>query len=200
MEGLIRFKCGPLQLEGLFLKNNAEQGIVVTHPHPLYGGEMRNNVVETVVDTARRAGYATLRFNFRGVGGSEGSYDAGHGEQKDVRAAIGFMREQGIGRVVLAGYSFGSWVNALAGFTAREIDRMIMVSPPVNFLDFGPVESLPMLTFVIGGDEDEFAPADRVKAMAAKWNPDAELIILPNTDHFYIGSTRLLEEELRGQL
>ena len=87
-EERIFLKSGDLRIEALLEDLQVVKGVVVTHPHPLYGGEMHNNVVEAIVQAYRKRGHSTLRFNFRGAGGSQGSYDNGLGEQEDVRAAL----------------------------------------------------------------------------------------------------------------
>jgi len=89
-EERVFFKSNGLKIEGLISESETLNGVVVTHPHPLYGGDMNNNVVESVVRAYGKKGYTTLRFNFRGVGRSEGGYDEGTGEQGDVRAAVAF--------------------------------------------------------------------------------------------------------------
>ncbi|RLJ02607.1 MAG: alpha/beta hydrolase, partial [Candidatus Aenigmatarchaeota archaeon] len=111
-EEKVFFQAGDVKIEGMLYNAPGEKGAVVTHPHPLYGGDMHNNVVETVVQAYREKGYATLRFNFRGVGRSTGSYDEGIGEQEDVRAALAYLTGTGKTSIDLAGYSFGAWVNA----------------------------------------------------------------------------------------
>ena len=88
MEEKITLSSGQYRLEGYWQAGNGDKGVVITHPHPLYGGTMNNPVVETIQNAFQQNGYATLRFNFRGVGGSQGSYDDGMGEKDDVRAAI----------------------------------------------------------------------------------------------------------------
>ena len=82
------FMSGTLQIQGLLQTKPGDKGVVITHPHPLYGGSMHNNVVESLVHAYQQAGYATLRFNFRGVGSSQGKYDDGQGEQEDVKISI----------------------------------------------------------------------------------------------------------------
>ena len=83
-EELIFFMAGDIKIEGLLQTKPGDKGVVITHPHPLYGGSMHNNVVESLVQVYQQAGYATLRFNFRGVGGSAGQYDNGVGEVDDL--------------------------------------------------------------------------------------------------------------------
>jgi uncharacterized protein len=188
----IDFPAGDIRLEGLLAEGATDRGVVATHPHPLYGGDMRNPVVETVADVYARRGLTSLRFNFRGVGGSGGTYDDGRGEMDDVRAAIAFLRERGVRRIDLVGYSFGAWVAARMDMEAEGVDRLILVSPPVDFLSFAVVDTLPKLALVVIGDEDDFGAADRVRDQAAKWNPDARFEIIPDADHFFWGRFREL--------
>lgn len=96
MEEKVCFRSGDFELEGLFESGHTARGVVITHPHPLYGGDMHNPVVETIRRAYRMKGVATLRFNFRGTGESEGQHDNGVGEQDDVLAALSFLMESGI--------------------------------------------------------------------------------------------------------
>ena len=190
------FISGTLQIQGLLQTKPGDKGVVITHPHPLYGGSMHNNVVESLVHAYQQAGYATLRFNFRGVGSSQGEYDHGQGEQEDVKTALHYLAEQGKNVVDLAGYSFGAWVNALARPEGDIVHRMVMVSPPVAFLDFGSAQPLPQLQLVIAGSRDEIAPPELIQTTLSNWNPGARLEIIEGADHFYGGHTAKLESIL----
>jgi alpha/beta superfamily hydrolase len=184
------------ELEGLLDKSSRGQAVIITHPHSLYGGNMYNNVVESMQRVYQNQGYTTLRFNFRGVGNSEGSYENGQGEQNDVLAAIAYLLNTGLKKVDLAGYSFGAWVNALTTCQDIPVEQMVMVSPPVGFIDFEPITSLPCLRLVITGSRDEIAPLDIIKKMLPTWNPQARLEVINGADHFYSGHTRDLERIL----
>jgi len=194
------FMSGTLQIQGLLQTKPGDKGVVITHPHPLYGGSMHNNVVESLVHAYQQAGYATLRFNFRGVGSSQGKYDDGQGEQEDVKAALHYLVEQGKNVVDLAGYSFGAWVSALTRPDGDIIRQMIMVSPPVAFLDFGPPQSIPQLRLVIAGSSDEIAPPELIKTILPNWNSSARLEIIEGADHFYGAYTEKLESILTDYL
>jgi alpha/beta superfamily hydrolase len=188
MEERITFTSGPYRLEGYWQPGKVKKGVVITHPHPQYGGTMRNPVVETVQSAYAQHGYSTLRFNFRGVGGSQGAYDDGVGEQDDVRAAIGYLNQRDLMAVDLAGYSFGAWVNTgVAGDTHTTIASMMMVSPPVGFIEFKTAHTLSCLDLVVTGSRDEIAPVDRIRDLLPLWNPDARFDIIDGCDHFYIG-------------
>lgn len=189
------------QLEGLWQPGTVEQGVVITHPHPLYGGTMHNPVVEVIQGAYRQNGHATLRFNFRGVGGSQGNFDNGIGEQNDVRAAITAVQKRGVSEVALAGYSFGAWVNA--GFFAADraaIESMLMVSPPVGFMEFKNISSIDCLKLVVTGSRDDIAPADQIRELLPSWNPDAQLEIITGCDHFYAGYLDKLQSILKNYL
>jgi alpha/beta superfamily hydrolase len=195
-EELIFFMVGAIKIKGLLQTLSGDKGVVISHPHPLYGGSMHNNVVESLVQAYQQAGYTTLRFNFRGVGGSQGEYDNGQGEQEDVKAAVHYLGERGKNAVDLAGYSFGAWVNALARPEKDTVQGMVMVSPPVAFLDFGSAEPLPQLQLVIAGSRDEIAPPELIKTILPNWSSSARLEIIEGADHFYGGHTGKLESIL----
>ena len=193
----ITFISEDYEIEGLFNKRDENKGVVVTHPHPLYGGDMYNLVVETIVHVYNIKGYSTLKFNFRGVGKSRGQYDNGVGEQKDVLAALSFLADMGMERIDLAGYSFGAWVNAHAAIQGDSVvENMAMISPPVGFMDFHAISAMNVLRFVITGSRDDIAPADAVKKMLSTWNPDARFEIIDGADHFYGGYFGELESVL----
>jgi len=184
------------EIEGLFNKRDQDKGVVVTHPHPLYGGDMYNLVVETIVHVYYQKGYSTLKFNFRGIGKSQGEYDNGVGEQKDVLAAIAFLFEMGIKQIDLAGYSFGAWVNAHAIREDAPVQNIMMVSPPVGFMDFQPTSAMSGLKFVVTGSRDDIAPVDIIRKTFPVWNPDARFEVIDGADHFYGGYLGQLESVL----
>ncbi len=186
----VHFSAQHFTIEGVLSEGNSDRGVVITHPHPLYGGDMNNSVVETISRAYREKDYTTLKFNFRGTGRSEGNYGGGIGEQKDVIAALTYLHESGLKTIDLAGYSFGAWVNALLCSTPQwehpfALPELVMVSPPVGFLDFKEVERLPGLKLVISGSEDEIVPMEFMKTKVPQWNGDARLEIISGADHFY---------------
>ncbi len=196
MEEKVCFRSGDFELEGLFESGGTGRGVVITHPHPLYGGDMHNPVVEVIRRAYRSKAVATLRFNFRGTGRSGGRYDNGAGEQNDVLAALCCLKETGIETIDLCGYSFGAWVNALTVCRAGGTEDLVMVSPPVGFVDFSAITSLPGLRLVVTGSRDEIAPPDTIRQMLPAWNPAAGLEVIDGADHFYSRYTRRLEEVL----
>lgn len=195
-EEIVYIRSGALVLEALLDKGGRNGAVVVTHPHPLYGGNMQNNVVAAIAEAYRREGYATLRFNFRGVGQSGGSYGEGIGEQQDVEAAVNYFLERELSCIDLAGYSFGAWVNATAMKRLAGVRRLVMVSPPVNFMDFSIVEHNAKIELVIAASNDDIAPPETIKKMLRTVNPQAALKIIADTDHFYRGKTGEIRELL----
>jgi len=188
-EERISFEAEGLKIEGLLESLGGQKGVVISHPHPLYGGSMHNNVVKAVAQAYKDQGYSTLRFNFRGVEKSEGDFDNGAGEQEDVKAALQTLGKKNMD---LAGYSFGAWVNALGLAKFEEAQRLIMVSPPVSVIDFSFLEYNPKVKLVICGSRDEISEHRKVEKMLPKWNDEAMFRVIQGADHFYSG----YEEEL----
>ena len=196
MEKLTSFSSGGLTIEALLERIPGDRGVVITHPHPLYGGNMFNPVVKAISNSYWDKGYSTLRINFRGVGESDGKFENGIGEQEDVLSALTYMNELGISRIDLAGYSFGTFVNIGAVRKGPSVQKMTMVSPPVAFMEFSQPSPVPCLKLVITGSRDEIAPAESVKKNLLQWNPEAALEVIDGADHFYTGYLKKLEEIL----
>lgn len=196
VEEKISFLSNELLIEGLVCIQKGERGVVITHPHSLYGGSMYNQVVETLVEVYQERGFSTLRFNFRGVEGSEGSYDEGKGEQEDVRSALRYMHERGKKNIDLAGYSFGAWVNVKTNDTHSLCNRIVMISPPVDFLDFSFLSFNPKIWLVVAGGSDDIAPADTIANLINIWNSKAYLEVIEGADHFYTGKIGTLRSTL----
>lgn len=188
-EKRIFFESKGLKIEGMVEETGGEKGVVVSHPHPLYGGTMHNNVVRAVTHAYRDEGYSTLRFNFRSVENSEGVFSNGMGEQDDVKAALKTLGKK---HMDLAGYSFGAWVNALGLEEFEEARRLIMVSPPVSVIDFDFLDRSPKIQLVICGSRDDIAEYKKVEKMVPRWNDQAVFRVIQGADHFYSG----YEEEL----
>lgn len=202
-EERVFIEAGEIKIEGRLDNAPGEKAVIVTHPHPLYGGDMNNNVVEAVVQAYSEKGYSTLRFNFRGVGQSGGNFDEGKGEQEDVKAALAHFGELAKSSIDLAGYSFGAWVNALGLKGFDDAKRVIMVSPPVNFIDFSFLGYNGKIQLVIAGSKDDIAPPGMIKPMLATWNPEAGYKIIQGADHFYWAKTdeikKIIQDFLDGK-
>ena len=186
-EDRIRFLSDAWEIEGLYHAGNSGKGVVITHPHPQYGGDMHNPVVAAIAAAYQKIGFTTLRFNFRGVGQSAGHFDQGIGEQDDVRDAVSFLCGRELEAIHLSGYSFGAWVNAMALQGGLAVQGMTMVAPPVAFIDFGEGIRLPMLSAVVAGGRDEIAPPGLIQPLMDQWNPDTRIDIIDGADHFFYG-------------
>ncbi len=161
---------------------------------------MRNNIVAILCETAVGNGIAALRFNFRGVGHSEGAFDKGAGERRDAAAALNCLRklpEIDPARIALAGYSFGA---AVALSTAdADIKAIIAVSPPTVSGMIAQTE-VPCPLLFIAGDRDEYSNPDDLARFAKAAGPNAEVVILPGVDHFWWGSDDRLSEAVSAFL
>jgi alpha/beta superfamily hydrolase len=185
-EESIFYSSGRLQLEGLYAENNGNEGAVICHPHPQLGGSMQNNVVVAMITSFFINGFSTLRFNFRGVGRSSGSYDNGIGEQEDISGAVSWMRQKGKTNILLAAYSFGAWVGA-KWLQNNEIEHpAVLVSPPINVMDFDFSALTGKVGLIICAEKDQFCSCEQMKDIARSINCRFELI--PDADHFYFGN------------
>jgi len=200
MEKPVIIHCNNVRLEGLLNQNSSEKGVVVTHPHPLYGGNMDNPVVEQIIQSFFEKGFTTLRFNFRGTGKSSGMFDNGVGELDDVRAVLSYLKESGISQLHLAGYSFGARMNASVVSSGYELQGHIMVSPPMGFMSFDDVESMPSTGLILTGAKDEIAPSDMVQAAINRWQIHTQFEVIKGCDHFYTGCLDKLNQILSGYL
>ena len=195
-EETVRFPTGGGVLEGrLAVPDGATDGAVLCHPHPEYGGDMDNIVVVSVAQALRTAGIATLRFNFRGVGASDGSFDGGRGESDDARAALTVLRARLHGGApALVGYSFGALI-ALA--VADDTMRLAAIAPPLAVAD-APVAPA-AATLVVVGDRDPFCPLPALTAVTARW-PRTRAVVLDGADHFFAEHTARVGAEVAAFL
>ena len=122
------------------------------------------------------------------------------GEQEDVRSAISYLEDQGIALIDLAGYSFGAWVNALTVKNITQVENMVMVSPPVAFVDFGSIADISSLKLIITGSRDDIAPTEMIKRSYPGWNAAAHFEVINGADHFYGGYMDKLEAVLSAYL
>ncbi len=169
---------------------------VICHPHPEHGGTMHNKVVTIIERSLRELGLATVRFNFRGVGASAGSYDEGNGESDDLAAVVEWARRQRPGTALwLAGFSFGAYV-ALRCAARLEADQLILVAPPVGRWNFDGIEPPACPTLIVQGEADEVVDAPAVFAWAETLDPEPAVVRMEETGHFF--HRRLMD--LRGAL
>lgn len=193
------FPCGDIQLEGvLHLPENKEPlpVVVVCHPHPLYDGDMDNGVVLAVSSALEKSQIATLRFNFRGVGSSGGSYDEGRGEQDDVVAALDFLaavKEIDVQRIGLAGYSFGGMVAEAVAMKDKRVRQLALISPVLEQAAWAQLKKYSLPKLIIIGDEDTtivFRPFQRYFGEARQYQ------IIPGADHFWSGFEEILGNKI----
>ena len=191
----LTFPSGDLTLEGILHlpASTPAAGAVVCHPHPQYGGDMHNNVVLAACQALTDRGYAALRFNVRGVGGSEGEYEQDPGHANDVRAALAHLAslpEIDATRIGLIGYSSGAMAAAEAA--SGELRALALIAPPVAHGDLRVAWGCPAL--LLAGGQDSFAPEDRLRVVAEA--PGVELEIVPDADHFWAGFESAIGEAL----
>jgi alpha/beta superfamily hydrolase len=184
-------------LEGVLVPGTAPGGVVITHPHPLFGGNMANNVVLTATRAFAARGLATLRFNFRGVGRSTGAYGGGIEETADVAMALAFLKSQTPGPHCLVGYSFGAFVAGQALLQGLEIDGAILISPPIAFMDLSFLPQTPGLRLIIVGDRDELCPLERLRALLAEGETPPKIRVIHGADHFFGNNEEQLFRVLR---
>ena len=180
---------------------NATHAAVVCHPHPLFGGTLHNKVVYQTAKSVDALGIPVLRFNFRGTSLSEGAHDRGRGEVDDVRAALDFMaKEFPSAPLLLAGFSFGSWVGLRAGCSDARVARLIGLGIPVNNSDFSFLATCPKPKLFVHGEKDEHGAIVRVREVIASLSGDKSLVIVPNADHFFTGKLDQLDRAITDWL
>jgi uncharacterized protein len=193
---LIEGRC---KLEGILNENSQRGGVVICHPHPLYGGDMHNNIVNAMEEGFADLGFTTLRFNFRGVGASEGSYGEGQGEVEDLVGAVEFLKGH-LDRdavIMLAGYSFGAWICSMAASRMERLDGLFLVSYPFAFYESSSLRNYGGKIFLVGGKLDDIGPvAQLMDVYKAMPSIQKSLKIIP-TDHFYGGKEEEITQFIR---
>jgi alpha/beta superfamily hydrolase len=178
----------------------AHSAVLVCHPHPLYGGTMHNKVVFRIARGLRRAGLVVLRFNFRGVGRSQGEYAQIAGEIEDARAALGWLRQRYQGLpFALAGFSFGAQVITRLG-CALEGARFLMAvgHPTERGNDY--LEDCPVPKIFVQSTHDEFGPRPQLETLYAKLVQPKQLIWVEAADHFFAGGLDELEQAVKSSV
>ena len=167
---------------------------VVCHAHPLHGGMMHFKPVFRAARALQEAGLAALRFNFRGVGRSEGAHDGGVGEQEDARAALELMERLFPGApLVLGGFSFGSAVALRVAARETRVRAVVAMGYPLRRGgDTAPLADVVQPRLFVQGDEDEFGPAEEIRAVVEPLAPPRELVVVPDADHFFTGRLEAL--------
>lgn len=173
---------------------------LVLHPHPLGGGTMHNKVVFRAAAALNDAGLLTLRINFRGVGQSSGEHDEGCGELEDVRAGLEYLAATYPGKpITLCGFSFGARVGLEVGLSDQRVRHLISIGTPVDKYDFSFLEACNKPILLVHGDRDEFGDQSRLQDLVAKikqHNPNVELKIIKDADHFFEGHLNELKQAI----
>ena len=196
------------RLEGRYhpSKDNTAPIALALHPHPRYGGTMNNKIVYNLYQSFVERGFAALRFNFRGVGRSQGSYDGGIGELSDAASALDWMQSinPNARYCWIGGYSFGAWISMQLLMRRPEIAGFISISPPANNFDFTFLAPCPASGLIIHGSRDETVPEADAAALAERLQAQRGIAIdyrkIPGASHFYESKLERLSKEIGNYL
>ena len=191
IENRVKFPCGDLILEGMTVvpeSKGPSPGVVICHPHPLYGGEMNNNVVVPICQALAQASIASLRFNFRGVGASQGKFAEGIGEREDVVAAISYLSTLETvdkDRIGLCGYSFGGAVSLEVAPADERVKALALISPAVS--TYVPLKQYTKPKLIVCGGADQFVSIISLQRLAEELPPPNDFELVSGADHFWGG-------------
>lgn len=159
---------------------------LVCHPHPLHGGTLHNKVVHRTASTLHQLGVVVLRFNYRGVGSSAGSYDNGQGELEDARTALRWLETRHPGaRRWVCGFSFGAWVAARLTASESAVERVVLIAPGVRTSSFETMRASATPKLVIQGTADDICPLEALKPEYEQWAEPKELVLIEGGTHFF---------------
>ena len=171
------------------------------HPHPLHGGAMHTKALYQAAKALPRIGVASLRINFRGVGRSAGTFDAGPGERDDFRAALSYVAERFPDLPIWAGgMSFGSWIAMTTGAEDTRVSLLIGVAPPVDRYDFEVLKTYTLPKFIIHGEDDELISIKEIRKFYSQLPEPKELVTIEDADHLFDGKTSLVGEAVEDLL
>ena len=171
---------------------------LVLHPHPQHGGTMNNKVVYALYQCFVRRGFSTLRFNFRGVGRSQGSFDRGEGELSDAASSLDWLQtyNPNAASCWVAGFSFGAWIGMQLLMRRPEIASFISIAPPANIYDFTFLAPCPSSGLILQGDQDTVVPTEAVQKLVTKLSHQRDIKIdfrkIPGADHYFADSVEAL--------
>ncbi|PPR74897.1 MAG: hypothetical protein CFH05_00891 [Alphaproteobacteria bacterium MarineAlpha3_Bin4] len=186
-------------------RHNAPIALLL-HPHPQHGGTMNNKIIYALYQTFVQRGFSVLRFNFRGVGRSQGQFNNGQGELSDAASALDWMqsRNGNTQSCWIAGFSFGAWVSMQLMMRRPEIDGFISIAPPASMHDFSFLAPCPADGIIIHGDRDIVVPQASVDKLAQKLqkqkNIEVEYRIIKGSDHFFQKHMDKLSQEVNDYL
>lgn len=179
---------------------------VVLHPHPQHGGTMNNKVAYKLYHAFARNGFSVLRFNFRGVGRSEGEFDNGVGELSDATAALDWLQANNpnTNHYWVGGFSFGSWIGMQLLMRRPELEGFVSISPPAAKYDFNFLSPCPSNGLVVQGDQDSIVNVDDVTKLVEKLNKqkntEVDYHIIEGADHFFRGQLDELDTRMDAYL
>lgn len=193
---LINGPVGKLELAVTVVDSKAPAWGVVCHPHPLFGGTMNNKVVTTLVKTFQSQGVNTIRFQFRGVGESQGEFDHGRGELQDLYAVLNWMqKEYGVHPLWLGGFSFGAYIAAQAA-TEWPTQKLVTIAPPVENFPMNLIPPILCDWLLLQGEKDEVVSAEAVFAFAESRQPLPAIVRFPEAGHFFHGELNALRSAI----
>jgi len=179
---------------------------LVLHPHPQHGGTMNNKVVYTLYQCFARRGFSTLRFNFRGVGRSQGSFDRGEGELSDAASALDWLQtyNPNAPSCWVAGFSFGAWIGMQLLMRRPEIESFVAVAPPANMYDFTFLAPCPSSGLILQGDQDTVVPVESVQKLVTKLSHQRDIKIdfrkIAGTDHYFVDRLDTIATHVDGYI
>lgn len=174
---------------------------VLGHPHPLHGGTMHTKALYQAAKALPRIGVAVLRFNFRGVGRSAGTFDAGPGEKDDFRAAISFLHDRYPDLPIWAGgMSFGSWIAMTTGAEDARVSLLLGIAPPVDRYDFDALKTCTLPKFIIHGESDELISIKEIRKFYAQLPEPKELVTIEDANHLFEGKASMVGEAVEDLL
>ncbi len=196
------------RLEGRYHKSTLHEAPValVLHPHPMQGGTMNNKVTYVIYQTFLKLGFNVMRFNFRGVGRSEGGFDDGNGELSDAAAILDWLQIESPNArgYWVSGFSFGAWIAMQLLMRRPELDGFVVASPPANMYDFNFLAPCPVSGLLIQGDSDDVVPLSSVETLAKKLREqkgiEIDLDIVKGADHFFTGKLQLISQQIESYL
>jgi len=196
------------RLEGRYHKSTFHEAPValVLHPHPMQGGTMNNKVTYVMYQTFLKLGFNVMRFNFRGVGKSEGCFDDGNGELSDAASILDWLQIESPNArgYWVGGFSFGAWIAMQLLMRRPELDGFIVASPPANMYDFNFLAPCPVSGLLIQGDADDVVPLSSVETLAKKLREQKGikigLDVVKDADHFFTGKLQIISQHIENYL
>ena len=201
-QSAVSFQTAGLSFEGVVAQPDAQggpwPGVVICHPHPLHGGSMQNNVVLALALGLAEEGFVTLRFNFRGVGESEGEHAEGEKEFEEVLGALDLIKgwPDTRGKTGVIGYSFGSGVILRHDAVQKEADAVALVSPALRYISTSPLKEHKIPSLIVAGDRDRLVDSEKLPEELDSFTKKPESRIFDGVDHFWYGHEERLVPEV----